>query len=73
MPLPDASGESVLALLRGDERLRSVPVVVVSADATQARVDEMLDSGVQAYLTKPLVLADTPAVIDRLLAPDAAG
>jgi PAS domain S-box-containing protein len=67
MHLPDASGEQVLASLRADDRLFGIPVVVISADATQARIEEMLRQGAQAYLTKPLDLAEALGVIDRLL------
>ena len=73
MHLPDASGEQVLAALRADALLCRIPVVVVSADATQARADEMMQSGVAAYLTKPLVLAEILSVIDRLLSGAADG
>jgi PAS domain S-box-containing protein len=68
MHLPDGSGEQVLAALQADARLKRIPVVVVSADATHARVDAVLGSGVRAYLTKPLVLAETLSVVDQLLA-----
>ncbi|MBC7940949.1 MAG: response regulator [Chitinophagaceae bacterium] len=68
MHLPDASGEEVLAALQADPRLCRIPVVAVSADATHARIDAVLQRGVQAYLTKPLLLSDTLDVIDRMLA-----
>jgi CheY-like chemotaxis protein/anti-sigma regulatory factor (Ser/Thr protein kinase) len=67
MHLPDASGEEVLAKWRADPVLRGIPVVVVSADATQAQIDATLQRGAQAYLTKPLVLQQTLRAIDGLL------
>ncbi len=67
MHLPDASGEDVLVALQSDARLARIPVVVVSADATHARVEAMLQRGVQGYLTKPLRVAETLGVVDRLL------
>lgn len=73
MNLPDASGEQVLAAMQADARLRQIPVVVVSADATHDRVAGMLNSGACAYLTKPLVLAQALELIDHLLRPDADG
>ncbi len=68
MHLPDASGEDVLAALQSDPRLASIPVVVVSADATSGRAESMHQRGVNAYLTKPIVVNETLRVIDRLLA-----
>ena len=68
MHLPDANGEDVLAALQSDPRLARIPVVVVSADATSGRAETMRGRGVQAYLTKPIVVSETLRVIDRLLA-----
>jgi PAS domain S-box-containing protein len=52
--LPDLSGMEVLRRLRDDPGTAHVPVVVISADATETRIAELSGSGVQAYLTKPL-------------------
>lgn len=52
--LPDMSGEEVLRSLAADPSTRDIPVVMVSADATPARVKELLAAGARAYLTKPL-------------------
>jgi CheY-like chemotaxis protein len=52
--LPDIHGAEVLARLKRDQRTRSVPVVVVTADAIRSRTDMLLLSGAYAYLTKPL-------------------
>lgn len=51
--LPDISGQEVLLRLRQDERLREIPVVIVSADAIPQQVDALLASGARAYITKP--------------------
>ena len=67
MHLPDIGGEAVMAALRADERLCRTPVVVVSADATRLQISTMQELGVQAYLTKPLELAETLRVIDLML------
>jgi CheY-like chemotaxis protein len=52
--LPDVPGERVLAELRDDPRTARIPVVVVSADATQRQVRRLMASGASAYLTKPI-------------------
>src|SRR5215213_6857080 len=43
--LPDVSGEIVLERLRGDPATAAIPVVIVSGDATDQRVQRLLDSG----------------------------
>lgn len=64
--LPDVSGDTVLYRLRGDPATADVPVVMVSADATDAQVARSMAAGATAYLTKPLVVAELLAVIDAL-------
>jgi PAS domain S-box-containing protein len=54
LDLPDLSGEEVLRRLKADRRTESIPVIVLSADATPAQVARMESEGIVAYLTKPL-------------------
>jgi PAS domain S-box-containing protein len=55
--LPDIMGDEVLHRLQADAATASIPVVVVSADATPSQVERLKAAGAQAYLTKPLNLA----------------
>ena len=63
--LPDMPGEEVLRLLRSHPETRSVPVVVVSADATKTKRTRLMEAGAFAYLTKPLDVAEFLATLDR--------
>jgi len=65
--LPDIGGEEVLRRLRSDPRTSHIPVVIVSADATQSSLDRLHAAGADAYLTKPLDLDDFLATVDRFL------
>ena len=65
--LPDIPGDEVLRQLKGDPELHDVPVIVLSADATPGQVRRLLASGATAYLTKPFVIRDVLAVVDRAL------
>jgi adenylate cyclase len=51
--LPKLDGISVLRLLKQDERLRSIPVILVTAKADVRDVVEGLDAGADDYLIKP--------------------
>ncbi len=51
--LKDMSGVDVLAQLQQEEELKGIPVVILSADATPARISELQSRGAFAYLTKP--------------------
>jgi signal transduction histidine kinase/ActR/RegA family two-component response regulator len=54
--LPDMAGDEVLKRLRSDELTRSIPVIAVSADATDDQRRRMTALGAASYLTKPLTL-----------------
>ena len=56
--LPDMHGSEVLARLRQDEATHDIPVVVISADATPGQIQRLMDAGANAYLTKPLNVAE---------------
>jgi len=67
MHLPDGSGLALLEWLRADPRLREIPAVVLSADATRGQQDAAARAGARAYLTKPIQLAETLRVVDDVL------
>jgi signal transduction histidine kinase len=64
--LPDMPGEQLLARLRADHTTRDIPVVALSADATQQHVDRLLVAGVATYLTKPVAVLDLLRILDDL-------
>jgi signal transduction histidine kinase len=66
--LPDLGGGEVLARLRADERTRDIPVVILSADATDGTPGPLLDAGAQAYLTKPIGVRKLLEVVDAYVA-----
>ncbi len=65
--LPDIPGQEVLAQLHAHAGTREIPVVILSADATPSQVSRLLQQGAQAYLTKPLVVAQFLTLLDELL------
>jgi signal transduction histidine kinase/CheY-like chemotaxis protein len=65
LQLADMAGDEVLRVLKGDPVTAGIPVIIVSADATPGKVDLLRASGVFAYLTKPLDVADFLSTVDR--------
>jgi CheY-like chemotaxis protein len=65
--LPDMGGDQVLQRLRDDPVTASIPVVIVSADATPGQVQRLLAAGATAYLTKPIHVPDLLRVLDEAL------
>jgi CheY-like chemotaxis protein/anti-sigma regulatory factor (Ser/Thr protein kinase) len=67
--LPDMPGWQVLAQLKADHLTRTIPVVVISADATVPQVKRLVSAGARAYLTKPLDIGEFFRVLDEALTP----
>jgi CheY-like chemotaxis protein len=67
--LPDIAGIDVLDALRADARTASIPVVVVSADATARQIVEMRAQGAADYITKPFDVRRLLDTIDTFAAP----
>jgi two-component system, chemotaxis family, chemotaxis protein CheY len=53
--MPRMDGEQFVRRLEQDEALRSIPVVVVSTDRTDARLGRMLALGARGYVKKPFL------------------
>ncbi len=65
--LPDIPGNEVLAEMKADEQLQGIPVIVISADATQDRVKALLAAGAMKYITKPLQVKELIEALDEVL------
>ena len=70
LQLPDISGREVLGRLRDDASTLDIPVVVVSAEASPARIERLLGEGAHAYFAMPYDVARFLDVIDDLLGQD---
>ncbi|HEX2807393.1 MAG TPA: response regulator, partial [Kineosporiaceae bacterium] len=62
--LPDLPGEKVLAGLRSHSQTESIPVYVVSADATPGQRRRLLQAGARGYLTKPIDVRQLLELLD---------
>jgi signal transduction histidine kinase/CheY-like chemotaxis protein len=66
--LPDIAGDLVLQQLCDDPATASIPVVVVSADATSGQTQRLLAAGASGYLSKPFDVSELLRVVDDLRA-----
>lgn len=62
--LPDMSGEEALQQLRSDPATSSIPVVILSADASSGRRRRLLDQGASAFLSKPIDIPELLTLLD---------
>jgi two-component system, OmpR family, alkaline phosphatase synthesis response regulator PhoP len=66
--MPVMSGEEVCAALKGDERTAGIPVVLLSAHASEREIVEGFGLGADDYLTKPFDLEELDERLRRLIA-----
>jgi PAS domain S-box-containing protein len=67
LELPDINGSEVLANLYANDKTKSIPVVILTADATQYQVEKLMSGGARKYLTKPLDIIRFLQVLDELI------
>jgi CheY-like chemotaxis protein len=64
--LPNTDGKTVLSLIKLDERLKRIPVVVLSTSSRQDDVDECYQKGANSYLVKHSDFARFTETIESL-------
>jgi len=65
--MPKRTGYEVLAELRGDEALRGMKVILLSARVQEGDVARGMDAGADAYLAKPFKAQDLVSKVEQLL------
>lgn len=51
--MPVMNGEQFVCSLKADEMLRTIPVLVISTDGSEHRVQRMMSLGAKGYVRKP--------------------
>ena len=67
MMMPGRSGLEVLERLRRDERLASVPVIMLTARAQAADQEAGMNAGADLFVAKPFSPAELVAAVQELL------
>ena len=71
LKLPKVNGLEVLEQIKGEERLRDIPVVVLTASDEGKDIIRSYQGGAESYLTKSVVFvnkgADPVAMLDTLM------
>jgi PAS domain S-box-containing protein len=68
--LPDMDGITVTCTLRADPSYANIPILVLSAHALSGDNERALAAGANAYMSKPVRLAELIATMTALLRPD---
>jgi two-component system, chemotaxis family, chemotaxis protein CheY len=65
--MPNLNGEKFLERVAADPVLASLPVLVVSTDRSEARLEKMLALGARGYITKPFLPETLGATMTEVL------
>jgi len=64
--MPGMSGMELLKACRTDERLKSLPVLMVTAEAKRDQIIAAAEAGVNGYVVKPFTAAALQEKIDKI-------
>lgn len=66
LKLPKVDGLEVLRIIKADEKLRVIPVVVLTSSREERDLVESYRLGVNAYVVKPVQFSDFMAAVKQL-------
>lgn len=64
--MPGMTGIDLLKAIRADEKLRSIPVLMVTAEAKREQIIEAAQAGVNGYVVKPFTAAVLKEKIEKI-------
>ena len=65
--MPDIDGFTILTILKRDEQLKHIPVIVVSAKDEQTDIDRAYALGAENYITKPIIIDELLKIVYKNL------
>ncbi len=65
--LPEISGLEVTKRIKADRDLYHIPIIAVTAFAMKDDEEKILRAGCQAYISKPISIADFLGAVDKFL------
>jgi CheY-like chemotaxis protein len=66
--MPKMNGIEFLSILKGDERLKYIPAVIISTSNNNRDLKECYKIGIAGYIIKPLKYEDYTLKIEKMLA-----
>tara|TARA_Y100000589_G_scaffold331132_1_gene383407 strand:- start:650 stop:988 length:339 start_codon:yes stop_codon:yes gene_type:complete len=64
--MPVMNGVEMIEKMSHDGLLKTIPVVVVSTEGSQTRIEQLKDKGITAYIRKPFQPEDFKAIVEDL-------
>lgn len=66
LKMPKVTGLEVLRQMKGDPRLRTIPVIVLTSSREQPDLNECYNTGANAYVVKPVDFAEFMSAVKEL-------
>ena len=63
--MPEVSGIDFLEFIRHRKEFKDIPVVMLSTEAADVMIDQALDLGADAYITKPVAIEELEDAMER--------
>jgi len=64
--MPGVSGIELLRMIRADEKLKTLPVLMVTAEAKREQIIEAAQAGVNGYIIKPFTAATLQEKLNKV-------
>jgi len=64
--MPGMQGIDLLKAIRADERLKNIPVLMVTAEAKKEQIIAAAQAGVNGYIVKPFTAATLKEKLDKI-------
>ena len=65
--LPEVSGLEVTKWLKEDDKLKSIPVIAVTAFAMKGDEEKIREGGCEAYIAKPISVTNFLQTVERFI------
>jgi two-component system chemotaxis response regulator CheY len=65
--MPNMDGMELITVMKKDQLLRSIPVVMVTAEGSEKRVQEAMKLGAKGYIKKPFLPEDIKNALTKIM------
>jgi two-component system chemotaxis response regulator CheY len=68
--MPNMNGLELISAMKKDEMLKSIPVVMVTTEGSEKRVQESMELGASGYIKKPFLPEDIKRTLSSIMGED---
>jgi len=71
--MPNMNGLELISEMKKDEMLKSIPVVMVTTEGSEKRIQESMELGASGYIKKPFLPEDIKRTLSAIMGEDEDG